>query len=254
MMAAAEKPGCFAQDANGVARVLPHGLEEDAHLHVAHLFLDLFDPAGREQGGAARLGGGHAGADVFVRQHVDVAVHLRVEIAFDARSAEQVAPGTRSTRARARQDISPPLADLSLRIRDQAVRSASADRDRDALPLLGFGLELTAAGLRQLIELRAAAVLGFTPRGAEPAGFFEAMEGGEERSRFHLERPLGDLLDPPRHAEPVQLAGRERLQDQQIERPLQQIQLTLTRIRSHASRPPIDTLHEDGKPPPTECQ
>ncbi len=35
----------------------------------------------------------------------------------------------------------------------------------------------------------------------------------------------------------MQLAGRERLQDQQVERPLQQIQLTLTRIRSHVVAP-----------------
>ena len=78
------KRRALAQDPDGVACILPERLEEDAHLHLADLFLDLFDAARGEKCRAAGVGGGHAGADVFVRQHVDEAGHLRVEIAFDA--------------------------------------------------------------------------------------------------------------------------------------------------------------------------
>ena len=51
------------------------------------------------------------------------------------------------------------------------------------------------------------------------------MQRRKERARFDLKRSVRDLLDAARHTEPVQLAERQRLEDQEIERPLEQFRL-----------------------------
>src|SRR5215218_6569246 len=97
------------------------------------------------------------------------------------------------------------------------------DRDGDALPLAGLGVELAASGGGEAIVLGATIVLRGAPGGAEPAGFFHAVERWEERAWLHLERAAGDLFDTSRDAEPVQLAKGERLEDQKVERALEEV-------------------------------
>ena len=46
---------------------------------------------------------------------------------------------------------------------------------------------------------------------------------GKSESRLHDERAAGDLLDPPGDPQTVQLPGGERLQNQEVERSLQQV-------------------------------
>ena len=51
------------------------------------------------------------------------------------------------------------------------------------------------------------------------------MQRGEQRARFDVERAARDLLDPTRDAQAVGWLEQERAEDQQVERPLQQISL-----------------------------
>ncbi len=51
------------------------------------------------------------------------------------------------------------------------------------------------------------------------------MERGEERTRFHIEGPVGDLLNPVGNPQPMQGLRGERLQHQEMERALQQVGL-----------------------------
>src|SRR5688572_2688432 len=95
------------------------------------------------------------------------------------------------------------------------------DRKCDAVPLRGLVAEPPPAGLGQRVKLGASIVFRRLPGRGQRAGFLEPVQGGEERSRLNAEGAAGDLLDAARRAEAVQLAGGERLQDEQIERALQ---------------------------------
>src|SRR5262249_40643559 len=72
------------------------------------------------------------------------------------------------------------------------------------------------------VVLRPPIVLGGLPFRGEPTRFLEAMEGRGQRAGLDHEGAARDLFDAARDAEAVPLAGRERLQDQQVERALQQ--------------------------------
>src|SRR5688572_25400101 len=80
-------------------------------------------------------------------------------------------------------------------------------------PVGSLGLELPSSRARELVELRAPRVLRLPPFGVEPAGALEALQGGEERARVHLEHTARDLLDAARDAEPVHGLEAERLED-----------------------------------------
>src|SRR5688572_11955140 len=129
---------------------------------------------------------------------------------------------SRSTRSRAKSRRP------KLRIPDQVIASLRSGLEgqrhghRDPPPLLGLGLELLPAGPAQPVVLRAPPVLGLAPGRLQPACLLHAVQRREERPRLHLEGAAGDLLEPARDAEPVHLAERERLQDQQVEGPLEQ--------------------------------
>src|SRR5262245_4346545 len=94
------------------------------------------------------------------------------------------------------------------------------NRDRDAVPLVGLVTELLPPRLGQHVELRPAVVLGRVPLGGEPPGFLEAVECRKEGARLHDECASGELLDAARDTESVELAGRERFENQEIERAL----------------------------------
>jgi hypothetical protein len=58
--------------------------------------------------------------------------------------------------------------------------------------------------------------------------FFHPIECGEERAWLDLKRAAGDLLHAARDAEPVQLTERERFENEQVERALQQVGLSVS--------------------------
>src|SRR5581483_12029186 len=98
--------------------------------------------------------------------------------------------------------------------------------------------ELLSSFFCQGIELRAASVLRFAPRARHETVRLEAVERGKERPGLDLESALGHLLNAVGDAEAVQRPQRERSQDQQFERSLQERRL---RGRSH-DRDYIDGL------------
>jgi hypothetical protein len=51
----------------------------------------------------------------------------------------------------------------------------------------------------------------------------QTMQGGKQRALLGSERPGRHLFDAAGHAEPVELASTERLEDQPIERSLQEV-------------------------------
>src|SRR5215204_6229280 len=116
-----------------------------------------------------------------------------------------------------------------------------ADRKGDAIPLLGGFTELPLPGFRQLVVLGAAVVLRRFPFGREPARFLEPVQRRKERSGLDGKRSAGHLLDAARHPEPVQLAGRERLEDEQIECALQK-----TRALGHRRLPLVSNGYTSG--------
>ena len=88
---------------------------------------------------------------------------------------------------------------------------------------VGFALELQTTRTRQRV------VLGPTPRGRlaplgdNPALVLQAMQRRIECAGAHLEHLAGDLLDAKRDAPAVHRLERECLQDQEIQRALEQV-------------------------------
>src|SRR5262245_10922917 len=95
------------------------------------------------------------------------------------------------------------------------------DRRRDAGPLLHLLAELLTPRFGQRVELRAAIVFGCVPLCGEPSRFLEPMKGGKQRPRLDDEGAAGDLLDASGHTKSVELAGRQGLENEKVERALQ---------------------------------
>src|SRR5215216_8124775 len=102
-------------------------------------------------------------------------------------------------------------------------RERLGDGDDDALPALLLDFEPPPPGRGQPIELGPAVVLGFAPLRFQKTMFLEAVERRKQRAGLDLKGPLSDLLDAPGDAQTVIPAQGDRLQDQQIESPLQQL-------------------------------
>ena len=92
-----------------------------------------------------------------------------------------------------------------------------------ARPLRRLVLELPLAGARERVEPRAARVLRGAPLGVEPAGALQPLERGEQRPGVDLEDAARDLLDAPRDAEAVHRLQAQRLEDEQVERALDDV-------------------------------
>ena len=94
------------------------------------------------------------------------------------------------------------------------------DSLRVALEVGGLSLKLSASGSRQSIVLRPAIVFGHAPLGGDPRALFHAMERGVQRAVFNAQLVVGCLADPFRDGVAVHRTPRERLQDEEVERPL----------------------------------
>src|SRR5262245_1643328 len=127
-----------------------------------------------------------------------------------ARSSASSSRSTRSRCARFRQRLD--RREMKGTLRSEGAR----DRDRDPVPLRRFFPELLPPRLREAVVFRPAIVLRPLPARLEPAGLLQSMQRREERTGLHHERPLSDLRNPARDAEPVQLACRQGLEDEEI--------------------------------------
>src|SRR6266852_3408819 len=86
-----------------------------------------------------------------------------------------------------------------------------------AVPVVGFGAELTAAGGGEAVELGLALIVGFAPLGGDEALVLKAEERGIERTLLDGELVAGDLLDAEENAVAVERAEGDRLQDEHVE-------------------------------------
>ena len=89
----------------------------------------------------------------------------------------------------------------------------------------GLGAELFPALGGELVVLGFAVVLGESPLGLEPAALLHAVEGGVERALFDLESLVGGLADPGGDGVAVSRPPREGLEDQEVERALEEIEI-----------------------------
>jgi hypothetical protein len=90
-------------------------------------------------------------------------------------------------------------------------------------PVLALLGELPAPGPRQAVVLRLPVVVGGVPLGVDPPLLLEAVQRRVERPLVHAQHITRDLLDALRDAPPMHRLERERLQDQHVQRALQQI-------------------------------
>ena len=94
-----------------------------------------------------------------------------------------------------------------------------------AVPLVGLGAELAAAGGGEAVELCLALVVGLAPLAGEEALVFEAEERGVERALLDGELVAGDLLDAEQDAIAVERAERDCLEDEHVEGSLHEVEL-----------------------------
>ena len=86
-------------------------------------------------------------------------------------------------------------------------------------------LELLPAGLGQRVEAGAPVGLGRAPLGGDPALMLQAVQRRIERALLHAQQFVRDLLDALRDRPAVHRLERDRPQDQQVERALNQVGL-----------------------------
>src|SRR5687768_8851849 len=100
-----------------------------------------------------------------------------------------------------------------------------------SLPGGDLGAELRAPARRELVELCLAIVLGESPLALDPALALQAMQGRVERTLLDEKRVVAPFADEPRHGVAVHWPPGQRSEDQEVERPLQQVE------RGHESCP-----------------
>ena len=83
---------------------------------------------------------------------------------------------------------------------------------------------------RQRVVPPAAIVLGDFPFGSNQALAFEPVERGIERALTQLQHALGPLLDAFGHAPPVHRLELQRLENQHVERALEEIASVLRHV------------------------
>ena len=88
------------------------------------------------------------------------------------------------------------------------------------MPIGELRIDLTSTDSRQLVVLRASTILRLAPLRGQPPSLFQAMQSGEQGSRFDVERAASNLLDASCDADAVVWPEQERTQDQKVERPL----------------------------------
>jgi hypothetical protein len=98
-----------------------------------------------------------------------------------------------------------------------------AHRENDAVEFRALDRQAAAAGGRQRVVPRAAVVLRRAPRGRHPSLEQQPLQRGIERALADLQHVAGHALQMLGDPVAVRGAGRQRPEDQQIERPRQQL-------------------------------
>src|SRR5206468_8801130 len=111
------------------------------------------------------------------------------------------------------------------------------DGGRPAAPVSRLDLELLAAGAREAVVLRSARILRRTPLSVEPPRALEPVEGGEQRAWIDLKHVACDLLDPARNPEAVQRLQAQRLEDEHVERALNDVPVLVHRGLASGASP-----------------
>src|SRR5262245_51675561 len=135
-------------------------------------------------------------------------------------SSRSTASRRNSERRRWRRSasITTPL----LRIEEQS------DGRGQGTPGIGLRVELPATRACQRVELCLAIVLGGAPLGPDPAAPLQPVQRRIERALLDAQRILRDLLNAIGDRPPVLRLEGERLEDQEIESPLRQIEFRRT--------------------------
>jgi hypothetical protein len=113
-----------------------------------------------------------------------------------------------------------------------------ADGLDESLPFALLGCQLVLARSGEPVVLRALTFLGHLPFRFQPTLLFQPMERWIERSGLDSQKLFGFLSDPLRDSQPVLRSPLQRLQDEHVQRPLQNIHLVLPLSECHD----IDTL------------
>ena len=114
-------------------------------------------------------------------------------------------------------------------------------RVRVGRELRRLGLELPAAGGGELVVLGFAVVLGEPPLGLDPPALLEPVEGDVERPVLDGDGPVARVLDPPGDGVAVARSPGQRLEDEDVERALKQIEVGIVEqgrgFRDEGNRP-----------------
>src|SRR4051812_48571858 len=97
------------------------------------------------------------------------------------------------------------------------------DGAHQLVPAIGLRLELAAALWRQAVIARAPVVFGGTPERRDPAAVLEAVESRIERAVLDLKNIFRTMLDGVGDGVAVRGAERQRLEHQDVERPLEHV-------------------------------
>src|SRR5262249_41610607 len=101
-------------------------------------------------------------------------------------------------------------------------REDDTDRLRQTLPVRDFVLEPVTARRCETVVLRFPVILRFSPLGGDETLMFETVQGGVQRSLLDLQRISRQLLNAQQDAVPVQGTEGNCLENQEVERALQQ--------------------------------
>src|ERR1044072_3357708 len=104
------------------------------------------------------------------------------------------------------------------------------DGEHQSIPARFFCLQLFSSGACELVELRFAAGFVYVPARRDPTFLLDAIEGGIQRSMFDIQHFVGELAEALDDPVTVQLAQRERLENQHVECSLQQIGLIFRHV------------------------
>src|SRR5262249_15625179 len=101
------------------------------------------------------------------------------------------------------------------------------DRGHAPRPVRGLDFELFLSRPGQRIKLGTARVLGLAPLRVEPTGALQPLQCGKQRSRIDPEYALRNLLHAAGDAEPVHGLKTESLEDQHVQRALDDVRVRI---------------------------
>ncbi len=178
---------------------------------IAYRLFYLLHSSKISQCGSACFGCRNAGGDLFVGGHLHVRLKFVIQLAFNLLFSEEIG---QNTACPGEKSHASPLGGCLQRI---------GHRQSDGLPLLGFHIQLSLSRLGKPVELRAAIVFRIAPERAQPARFLHAVKGRKQRTGLDQESSSRDLFNAPGNAQAVKFSWPQRLEDEQIERALQEI-------------------------------